>query len=104
MSLTERVRIAARFQRAVRIDLDLHSPAILDGFVCTATFARALTTMADQWANTAQAAFTWTGPYGGGKSSLITALAALLGPKGRRREQARSINTWITIKMVVIAR
>src|SRR5205823_129306 len=44
--------------------------------------------MARQIANTKQRAFTWTGPYGGGKSSLAVTLAGLLGPKGIVRNAA----------------
>ncbi|SDD08457.1 hypothetical protein SAMN05216337_1007137 [Bradyrhizobium brasilense] len=44
--------------------------------------------MASQIANTTQRAFTWTGPYGGGKSSLALALAGLIGPKGPVRSAA----------------
>ena len=91
MSLSDHVRVAARFQRAVRIDLDLHNPNALDGFACTGTFERTLGTVAEQWAETGHAAFTWTGPYGGGKSSLVLAFAALLGPRGRPRDQARKV-------------
>jgi hypothetical protein len=89
MSLLDRIRIAPRYQRAIRIDTDLSDPAALEGFVCTATFGRALTTLAEHVRTKRQAAFTWTGPYGGGKSSLVVALAALIGPRGRLRERAR---------------
>lgn len=88
MSLVDQVRIAPRFQRAVRIDADLGSPAGLDGFICTPTFARALSTLAEQVARTGHGAFTWTGPYGGGKSSLVITLAALLSPPGKLRQLA----------------
>ena len=91
MSLSQRVHIAPRYQRAIRIDADLNDAGALEGFVCTATFERALTTVADQFRATAHGAFTWTGPYGGGKSSLVLALAGLLGPKGPVREQAKSV-------------
>jgi hypothetical protein len=91
MSLSQHVYIAPRYQRAVRIDADLGNAAALEGFVCTGTFQRALTTVADQLAQTRQGAYTWTGPYGGGKSSLILALAGLLGPKGAVREKARAV-------------
>ena len=90
MSLSDRVRIAPRFQRAVRIDVDLNDPAAIDGFLCTRTFARALTTIAEQVGQAGHGAFTWTGPYGGGKSSLVIALAALLGRRGRSRAQAQA--------------
>ncbi len=44
--------------------------------------------MASHITQTAQRAFTWTGPYGGGKSSLAVSLAGLLGPKGPIRTVA----------------
>ena len=91
MSLNQRVHIAPRYQRAIRIDADLNDAAALEGFVCTGTFARALTTVADHLKATGHGAYTWTGPYGGGKSSLVLALAGLIGPKGAIREQAKAV-------------
>jgi hypothetical protein len=91
MSLSQRVHIAPRYQRAVRIDADLNDPAALEGFVCTGTFERALSTVAHQFKATGQGAFTWTGPYGGGKSSLALAFAGLIGPKGPVRTQAKAV-------------
>ena len=44
--------------------------------------------MANQIMHTPQRAFTWTGPYGGGKSSLAVGLAGLLGPNGAIRAAA----------------
>ena len=35
-------------------------------------------------------AFTWTGPYGSGKSSLALALSALLSPNSKLSNAARS--------------
>lgn len=90
MNLVDTIRIVPRYQRAARIDADLGSPSALDGFICTPTFARALDTLTDQVARTGQGAFTWTGPYGGGKSSLVIALAALLGAPGKLRNAAIS--------------
>ena len=40
MPLAERVNVARRFQRAVRIDLDLSDPAAVDGFICPQSSAR----------------------------------------------------------------
>lgn len=91
MSLSQRVHIAPRYQRAMRIDADLNDAGALEGFVCTGTFQRALTTVADQLKATGHGAYTWTGPYGGGKSSLVLALAGLIGPKGAVREQAKIV-------------
>lgn len=88
MRLEQQVQVAARFQRSVRVDTDLGNPSALDGFICTNSFARALTTIAENVRDTGHGAYTWTGPYGGGKSVLALALAHLLGPKGRQRAVA----------------
>jgi len=79
MSLIEQVYIAPRFQRAIRIDVDLGQPESLDGFMCPQSSVDVLSAMAKHVADTKQGAFTWTGPYGSGKSSLAVALSALLG-------------------------
>ena len=78
MPLADRVRVARRFQRAIRIDTDLDSSSALDGFVCPHSFGVLLETMARHVSENSQGAFTWTGPYGSGKSSLAVVLSALL--------------------------
>ncbi len=91
MSLADRVHIARRFQLSIRIDSDLRDPKALDGFVCPKSSANVLLTMANHVSETGQAAFTWTGPYGTGKSSLALVLSALLNGDIRLREQAAAI-------------
>lgn len=86
--LSERVAIERRFQRSIRLDADIGSVDALQGFVCQRSAADGLANMSRQIAQTNQRAFTWTGPYGGGKSSLAVALAGLLGPKGAVRSAA----------------
>lgn len=88
MTLADHVAIARRFQRSIRLDSDLARVDALQGFVCQRSAADGLLGMASQIAQTAQRAFTWTGPYGGGKSSLAVSLAGLLGPKGAIRTAA----------------
>lgn len=88
MSVAERVRVARRFQRSVRIDTDLSNPSALEGFVCPPSSSLALRTMAQHISETGQAAFTWTGPYGTGKSSLAVALAAALHGRSESRRAA----------------
>ena len=89
MALADRVHVGRRYQRAIRIDTDLGNPASLEGFVCPASSAEVLETMARHVAESGQGAFTWTGPYGSGKSSLAVALsAALNGDKALRRHAA----------------
>lgn len=89
-TLANKVRVNRRFQRSIRVDTDLDEPSALEGFVCPSSTAQALLSMARQVVETGQGAFTWTGPYGSGKSSLAVALAALLGPDGRCRAHART--------------
>lgn len=89
--MSDRIGIAPRFRRSVRIDSDFASATAIDGFYCPASFQAAVTFMAAHVADTEQGAFTWTGPYGGGKSSLALALACLFGAPKTVREQAASL-------------
>ena len=90
MTLAEHVKVSRRFQRAIRIDLDLGNADALEGFTCPQSSAEVLQTMARHVALDGQGAFTWTGPYGSGKSSLAIALSALLNGKPSLRETAAS--------------
>ena len=90
MPLAERVTVSRRFQRAIRIDTDLDDPAALEGFVCPQSSAMVLKAMAQHLAESGQGAFTWTGPYGSGKSSLAVAFSALVGPDAITRQEAAS--------------
>ena len=91
MALKDCVKVVRRYQRAIRINTDLHDPAALEGYVCPRSSAEALGTMARHLREAGQAAFTWTGPYGSGKSSLVIALAAALSGDEERRKEAASI-------------
>ncbi|GGH27707.1 hypothetical protein GCM10007036_36420 [Alsobacter metallidurans] len=86
-TLNQIVHVARRFTRSIRVDTDLSDPAALEGFVCSQSAVDALLAMGRHREATGHAAFTWTGPYGSGKSSLAVALAALLTepPKLARR-------------------
>lgn len=87
----ERVHIANRFLRSVRIDTDLTDGSALEGYICPQSFADVLKSMANHISETRQGAFTWTGPYGSGKSSLVLALGALLNGNLSMREQAEKV-------------
>ncbi len=89
--MTDPIFITPRFRRSVRIDADYASMTALEGFHCPTSFQAAVTFMASHIAETEQSAFTWTGPYGGGKSSLALALACLFGAPKMVREHAASI-------------
>ena len=100
MPLDERVFVARRFQRAVRIDTDLGDPSALEGFICPQSSAVVLETMAKHVAESGQGAFTWTGPYGSGKSSLVVALSSLLHGESAIRSEAGSVIGGDTAKAV----
>jgi len=91
MARMDGVRVARRFLRSVRIDADLGDPKALDGFVCPQSSAQLLLAMARHISEAGQGAFTWTGPYGSGKSSLVIALSALLNGDGDARKQAAKV-------------
>ena len=100
MALADRVHVTGRFQRSVRVDLDLGDPAALEGFVCPPSSAEVLETMVGHIAENGHGAFTWTGPYGSGKSSLAVALSALLNASPSLRRSAVTALSEGTASMV----
>ncbi len=100
MPLNGKVRIARRFLRSIRIDADLGEANALDGFVCPQSSADVLLTMARHVSENRQGAFTWTGPYGSGKSSLVVAMSALLtGNAGLQKQAAKVFGQKLTKNM-----
>lgn len=89
--LSNFVRVGRRFQKAIRVDADMTDSGTLEGYVFSPSAAQILKQMATQVAATGQGAFTWTGPYGSGKSSLALALVALVGNKPKERDIARTL-------------
>ena len=85
-TLADHVHVGGRFRRSIRIDTDLSDPTALEGFVCPPSSAAVLRTMAKHVVESEQTAFTWTGPYGTGKSSLVIALSAALNGSSEMRE------------------
>jgi hypothetical protein len=89
--LSDVVEISRQFLRSVRIDTDLGREDALSGYVCQGTARTLLENMARQVRDTRQRAFTWTGPYGGGKSSLALMLCSLVGANAGMRDKAKKI-------------
>lgn len=87
--LSEVVEITKHYQRSIRLDADVGRADALDGYICHATASSVVDSMCVQIAGTNQRCFTWTGPFGGGKSSLAVALASALHPKKSLRSAAR---------------
>ena len=91
MQFGQAVQIARHYRRSVRIDADMGRSEALDGYVLTYTAREALSIMARQINGSTDRAFTWTGPYGGGKSSLAVVLASALSADRAVRRRATDI-------------
>lgn len=87
--LADIVQISRQYQRSIRLDADIGRADALAGYICHATAAAVIDGMCKQLANTNQRSFTWTGPFGGGKSSLAVALASALHSDKALRTLAR---------------
>ena len=85
------VEIDRRFARSARIDSDLKGTPPLVGYVLQTSTAKALVTMANAQIDSAQGAYTWTGPYGGGKSSAALLVGNLVGGSAETRRIAKDI-------------
>lgn len=88
-TLSDIVQISRQYQRSIRVDADIGRADALAGYICHATAASVVEGMCKQLASTNQRCFTWTGPFGGGKSSLAVALASVLHPDKNLRTKAR---------------
>ena len=88
-TLADHVRILPRFARSANLERDAGRSQPLEGYIVTPrgleAVDRILTVAAAQQAG---GAWSLTGPYGSGKSSLALLLDALLGPDGATRDTA----------------
>ena len=89
--LSNLVEIDRRFARSARLDADLKGHPPLVGYVMQASVNKSLTSMALAQIENHQGAFTWTGPYGGGKSSTALLVANLIAGEANNRKLAREI-------------
>ncbi len=84
-----RIHVTPRFQRSVQLESDLARSDALDGYICQSSPRNALAVVSRHINESQQRAFTWTGPYGGGKSTLALALAQLAGGTPAVRKRAK---------------
>ncbi|NCC04947.1 MAG: ATP-binding protein [Proteobacteria bacterium] len=91
MLLADTINISRQFLRSIRVDLDWGNKAALRGFVCQTTMRHVIESICNQFTATQQAAFTLTGPFGGGKSSLALVFASLLGAEPNVRSLAADV-------------
>jgi hypothetical protein len=90
MKLSKHVSISGRFLRSIRIDKDTDISEF-EGYILTKSLQDLLFGMAGQQKETQQGAYTWTGPYGSGKSSLALALSFLLSGSLKARKAYANI-------------
>lgn len=89
--LDKTVTVSRQFLRSVNLEADLGRSDALQGYICQDTAKHIVKTMAHHINHTHQRAFTWTGPYGGGKSSLALMLSSLVSPNKILRDKAHSL-------------
>ena len=89
--LNQNIAISRQFLRSVNLESDLGRSDALQGYICQDTASGLVKTMAQHLNQTRQRAFTWTGPYGGGKSSLALVLGSLVSPIKALRDSAKKI-------------
>lgn len=87
MRLADTYSINVRYQRATRIDNDL-STDFFPGLVFHGTAENTLRTLGKQFAEGHQRAFTITGPYGTGKSTIALLLTGFLHHRKSFRDAA----------------
>lgn len=100
MNLANYYSIATRHQRSTRVNSDL-SVKFFSGIVYHGTAQTTLETLIRQYAQSGQRAYTLTGPYGSGKSTIALLLTGLLHSDPLIRSAAfKVINTETTDLLV----
>jgi hypothetical protein len=89
--LIQNITISRQFLRSINLEADLGRSDALNGYVCQNTALSLVKNMAHHLNETRQRAFTWTGPYGGGKSSLALVLGSLVSPNTNLRNHAKKL-------------
>ena len=77
MKLNKYVHVNEFFRRSVNIKSDCNNIEFLKGYICPKSSEEALSGLVRHIDGTGQSSFTWTGPYGSGKSSLVLLLSSI---------------------------
>ncbi len=87
--LADHIAVRSRFARSANLERDANRPEPLNGYIVTARALDAVERIAAAAAaGPSGGAWSLTGPYGSGKSSLALLLNAIFGPAGATRENA----------------
>lgn len=89
--LFDHVKVNRQFLRSIRLDSDFGRSDAVHGYILQPSAQNVLSVMSKHLLETEQRAFTWTGPYGGGKSSLALLLASLVANDATVRNAAREV-------------
>ena len=87
-TLADHIGIAGRYSRSANLERDAGAGDALDGYVLTGRVLEVLDRIVATIGTSAGGAWSVTGPYGSGKSSLGIYLDALLGQLVRAKGQA----------------
>lgn len=101
MSVAGGIRLDRRFARSARVDSDMGRADAIDGYILQPSVRHAFAAMAQSVAQRHQGAFSWTGPYGAGKSSAALVLGAVLGAPSAARSAAEAVLGGETIDLIV---
>lgn len=86
-TLGDTVSINRNFVKSINLELDFGRLDSIKEYIFQPSALNVLDIMANQISSTKQRTFTWTGPYGSGKSSLALILANLAGGNEEIRKQ-----------------
>lgn len=86
--LADHISVAGRFARSANLERDAGRAEPLDGYIVTARAIDAVDRIAFTAEGPSGGAWSITGPYGSGKSSLALLLDAAMGPSSTTRETA----------------
>lgn len=86
-TLGDVVSINRNFVKSINLELDFGRLDSIKEYILQPSALNVLDIMANQISSTQQRTFTWTGPYGSGKSSLALILAGLAGGEEEVRKK-----------------
>ena len=85
---TSLIKISSKFLRSVNLESDYGRLDSLDNYILQESTKRLVNTLSNHIATSRQRAFTITGPYGGGKSSLALLIASLVTKEKKLKNKA----------------